>query len=389
MIEQPPRDPWRVTWQFLTNDHVVAILLLGIAAGLAIVALLPQMRNSDQIAYSRWLSEVQARFGSATSTLQTLGLFTVTQSFVFRTLLALLAGSLLLRSIEHIERLQRNREMATPRGEWRVLPAVRLPGVLDDLRRRRFRVITASPLFQADRWPWAELFPLFAHGGALLILASLLVMHLWGWRTEGLIVQSGERVTVPGSQAWIALDADAASATHSPGIVVLFEERGPGFQAAAFTTEDRPLPLQQRANAEPATQLTLALTEEQYFAVPEANLIVRLTPQQGRPIEAHSPVLVEVYRSPTGQRMTQTVIEGDADLTVEDVTLRLNSVPYARLTATFNPGMWPTGAGLVLLLAGALGSAAWPARRFWLRESGDTVEGSGDLVQAMTGRREA
>jgi hypothetical protein len=54
-------------------------------------------------------------------------------------------------------------------------------------------------------------------------------------------------------------------------------------------------------------------------------------------------------------------------------------VPYAILTVTFNPGLWPTGLGLAILGAGVLGSAAWPARRFWLREGVEHIEGSGDL----------
>ena len=69
--------------------------------------------------------------------------------------------------------------------------------------------------------------------------------------------------------------------------------------------------------------------------------------------------------------------------------LRLSSAPYARLTATFNPGLWPTGAGLVLLGAGLLGSAVWPARRFWLREQAARIAGAGDLPPALTRSGEA
>lgn len=54
-------------------------------------------------------------------------------------------------------------------------------------------------------------------------------------------------------------------------------------------------------------------------------------------------------------------------------------MPYARLTVTFNPSLWPTGAGIVLLMAGVLGSVAWPMRRFWLREEKGEITGAGDL----------
>jgi cytochrome c biogenesis protein ResB len=383
MIAQTPRDPWRATWQLATSDGLLAALLLGIAAGLAITAWLPQMPVADPAAYARWLSKAQARFGNTTPTMQTLGLFAIARSLGFRALLALLAGCLLLRLIEIGDRLRQNRGLARPAGEWRELTGVRLPGAANNLRRRRYRVLSEPPLLQADRWPWADLFPLLAHGGALLLLAGLLVTHLWGWRVEGLIVQSGERATLPDTSKWVALDEDASEVTHSPGIVTFVEERGPGVQVRATDGTGRPLPLQQTAEADPVTQLTVALTEDQYLAIPEAQLILRLAPQPGGVIEAHSPVLAQVYRSPPGRLETETIVEGDAELTVDQVTLELASVPYARLTATSNPGLWPTGAGLVLLVAGLLGSVAWPVRRFWVREETGRIEGTGDLPPAL------
>ena len=64
MIAQISRDPWRVIWEFATSDHLIAALLLSIAAGLAITAWLPQMPGADPVAYAQWLSETQARFRS-------------------------------------------------------------------------------------------------------------------------------------------------------------------------------------------------------------------------------------------------------------------------------------------------------------------------------------
>jgi len=387
MIDQTPRDPWRAIWRVATSDHLIAALLLGIAAGLAIAAWLPQMPVADLVAYARWLSEEQARFGDNTQTMQALGLFTVTRSFAFRALLALLAGCLLLRLLEGRDRLRQHREMAEPAGKWHVLADVCLPDVLDGLRCRRYRVQSVASLFQIDRWPWADVFPLLAHGGALLFLTGLLITHLWGWRVEGLVVQSGERVTLPNSEAWVALGGDAASARHSPGIATFFEERGPGVRAAAVSGTGHFLPLQETIDADPVTQLTIVLLEDQYFAIPEAQLMIRLAPQPGHVTEPHSPVLVRVYRSPSGRLEAETVVEGDVELTVDDVTLRLSSVPYARLTVAFNPGLWPTGLGLVILGAGMLGTAAWPARRFWLREGVEHVEGSGDLRPTLARSR--
>jgi len=376
-------------WRIATSDGLLAALLLGVAAGLAITVWLPQMPMADPVTYARWLSETQARFGRATSTMQTLGLFTITRSFGFRALLSFLAGCLSLRLIESGDRLRQNREMAEPAGEWQPLAGVCLPDVMDDLRQRHYRVLGDPLLFQADRWPWADLFPSLAHGGALLLLIGLLLTHLWGWRVEGLIVQSGERVALPGTEKWVALDDDARRVMHSPGITTFVEGRGPGVQVSAADGTGRSLSLQQTAEADPVTQLTMALAEDQYFVIPEAQLILRLALEPDHVAEAHSPVLVQVYRSPPGRLETETVVEGDAELTMGEVTLQLASVPYARVSATFNPGLWPTGAGLVLLVAGLLGNVAWPVRRLWLREETERIEGSGDLLPALARGGEA
>jgi hypothetical protein len=132
----------------------------------------------------------------------------------------------------------------------------------------------------------------------------------------------------------------------------------------------------------------VALTEDQYFAIPEAQLVIRLAAQPSHTTGAHSPVLVQIYRSPPGRLTTETVVEGGTKLTVGDVTLELASVPYARITGTFNPGLWPSSAGIVLLIAGLLGNIARPVRRFWLRERKGIVETTGDLPTVLAGSEE-
>ncbi len=324
---------------------------------------------ADPASYARWLSVTQARFGQATAMMRALGLFTIAHSFGFRALLALLAGCLALRLVEGIDRLLDGRKMTGPPEEWRPLADVRLPDALEWLRSHHYRLSGESPPFQADRWPGADLLPLLAHGGALLLLVSLLVTHLWGWQAEGVIVQSGERVTLPGGGE-VALGA-AGSVTHTPGLVTFVEQRGPGVRASVVDGTGRPLELYQTTASATVTQLNVALTEDQYFAVPEAQMVVRLAAQQDA-------VLVQVYRSPPGQLITEQVVAGDAELEVEDVTLNLVASPYAQLTVTFNPGLWPSGIGILLLVAGLVGDAIWPARRFWLREEAGQVQVAGD-----------
>jgi hypothetical protein len=325
MIAQTPRDPWRTVWRIATGDGWLAILLLALAAGLTITTLLPQMPSDSPVAYARWLSETQARLGRATPALQTLGLFTVTRSLGFRTLLALTAACLALRLIEIGSRLRR-------------------------------------------KWAWADLFPTLAHAGTLVLLAGLLVTHLWGWQATGVVVLGDERVALPGTAGWLALDQDTLRVSHSAGLATFVEARGPAIRARAIDNSGQVLSLRQAPESDPLAELSVALTEDRYFAIPDAQLVVRLTLQPGQHLQPDSPVLVQVYRSPPGELATEAVMEGSAEVTVDNVTLHLTRIPYAKVTATFNPGSWPTGAGIVLLAVGLLGDVALVARRFRQRE---------------------
>jgi hypothetical protein len=327
MVTQTPsgterREPWRIVWQIATGDSLLVILLLAVAVGLLVTAWLPQAPTSGPAAYARWLSETQARFGRATQTMQALGLFGVARSFGFRTLLVSLGGVLLLRLVEYGERSFSNADVH---------------GVLNP-------------------------FPLLAHAGGLLLLIGLFITHLWGWQVEGLIVQGGERVSVPGTASWVALDGDTLSVEHSAGIVAFAEARGPGVRVSASDAEGNPLVLQ-RAKDAPLTKLTLPLTEDRLFAIPEAQLIVRLAPQAGHTVEAPSPLIVQIYRYPPVRLETESTVEEDAELTLDDARLHLTHAPYARVTATFNPGLWPTGVGIALAAVGLGGRIVWSVRR--------------------------
>ncbi|HET90603.1 MAG TPA: hypothetical protein ENN99_07685 [Chloroflexi bacterium] len=393
MIDQTERDPWRMVWQIATSNQWMAALLLCIAAGLLLATWLPQMPTSDPpppAAYAQWLSDAQARFGNATSTMQALGFFHVTRSLGLRLLLILLAATLLLHLIEGIDQLWQHRTVTQPATEWRSLAATSLPNVLGALSHRH-RVLSAPPLHQADHWPWADLLPLLPQTGGLLLLLGALLTHLWGWQVDGLIVQGGERTLIPNTNRWIVLDKTARSAAHSPGIVVFITDQVPGVRAYAYDETGKPLALQRAAGSPPLPQLAIALTEEQVLAIPEAQLYIRLTPQtesiRNPTADLLDPILVQMYQSPPGRLIQQTVIEEDTELAVGDVKLHLDGLPYARLTAVFNPGLWFTAAGVVLLVVGLVGCLIWPTRRIWLRE-GEQVETTGDPLPPLAQRTE-
>ena len=376
MAEQSS-DPWRILWQFLTSDGVLVVLLLATAASVVLTSWIPQQPASDAD-YARWLSQVQVRFGQAVPAMRALGVFSITSSLGFRVLLALVSSCLLIRLVEQVDRLQQGQELSEPSGDWVEVSSRQLRALLSSLRLRRYRVVRGRSVFQVDRWPWAHLFPLVAHGGALLLLAGLLLSRLLGWQVQGLVLQSGQRASLPGVGNWVALTENGAGMTHSPGVVAFFERRGPGVQVRALGDGDQLLQIQLAAEAEPNSEVTIALTEDRYFAIPEAALIARLTPQSG---EAYTRVDVQVYRSPPGEMISEAVTEkgGEARVAVEGVTIELTPAPYALATAVDNPARWVVGLGLVLLMLGVVGNVLWSEHCFWLREDEASIAAAGPV----------
>ena len=63
-----------------------------------------------------------------------------------------------------------------------------------------------------------------------MLLTGLFITHLWGWQVKGVIVHSGERTPVPGTESWVALDEDLLGLCHS--LVLDQCRRGQGYPVA-------------------------------------------------------------------------------------------------------------------------------------------------------------
>lgn len=370
-------DPWALVWHGATSHTMVIILLLSLAAGLMLTTWIPQQPSGDAD-YSRWFSQVQARFGAGTPVMRSLGLFDVVGSIWFRLLLALLAASLVLRLVEGLDQLRRSGGLADPDNGWRKVSSADLSGLLKGLRARRYRTVSASSYAQVDRWPWAGLSPLVAHTGALALLVGLLITHLWGWQMGGLVLQRDQRLLLEGGRYWVALDEERVRTRDSAGVVSSVERRGPGVAVRAFGDGDELLQLQLTAESEPTLDLLVPLTEDRYFAVPEVELIAHLVPQSEAP---YTHLDVEIYRSPPGEVIAEMVTGegGEAELSVDGVTLELAAAPYVEITVSHNPGRWTSALGIVLLMGGLLTSLTWPENRFWLRERDGSLEAAGSM----------
>ena len=379
-------DPWRLMWRATTSQTLVAGLLLCLAGSLMLTTWIPQA-PSPEMEYARWFSQVQARFGDATPLMRGLGLFNVTGSFGFRLLLALLSGCLVLQLIEGADGLWQGDEAAEPEGNWEQLSEGDLDELLDDLRDENYRTIHGSSWYQVDRWPVAGLSLLVARTGALVLLGGLLLSQLWGWQVEGLVLQRGQQLSLPTGNHWVALNDGGTELVHSAGAVGFIEREGPGVAVRALDEEGGTLRLQLTAEAEPRTELLVALREDRYFAIPEADLIVRLRPQSEAP---YTPLEVQAYRSPPGEIVAELITGdgGQTELMLEGVKLELSPAPYVEATVSRNPGRWTTAVGLVLLVGGILTNLVRPGGRFWLRESEGWIEAAGRVPLSVLAEEE-
>jgi len=352
----------------------LAVLLFLLSLLLALLPLFPQA-PSDPVATSRWLAEVQARFGSATDFLSVVGLFSLGRSPFFRLTLVVLAFLLLVRAGAWAERLWRGRRAVRGEGVWRPLADLALKDVARALRRRGYRVQTTvrGQALQADRWPWAELLALLAHVGPLLFLLGLLVGGRWGWRVEHLRGRPGETLSVPTDGEIAVVNPPAGRWVDPSGVRVYVEGTGPDLTAVVTGADGEPLGLQRAPGAAPSSSLCLRLTETEtdaYFAVPEAGLVVRVALDAGAALRAEAPLWVQVFRSPSGELTQEVLVEGDADLVEGPLHIRLARSPYLIVTAVRDPGYWLKMVGLAIAGPALLGLVLWPARRLWVRQDG-------------------
>lgn len=305
MTVSPPHrpDPWRLAWRTATGNIPLAVCLLVLALYLLLLAWIPQFPTGPATT-DRWL--VQTRFGPWTGTMYRLGLFSLASSPAILVLLSLLAFLMFLQTAELVEALRSHLRNKDNRGQW-----------------------------------WAGVFPLLACLGVLILLTGLLIGHRWGWREEGLIGPE----TAPSS----------SYGARTPRQYLM--GFGPSLTIRATDDTGRPLKLQQTARESAQTELVLYLTPsapERSFAIPESGLVVRLGVRGD--LSAHSPVLVEIFRAPGGERVQEATVEEDQfSLTVNEVHLEISRQPYPLLALAYDPGLWPKWVGLVLGTIGLVG----------------------------------
>ncbi len=306
MTASPPHrpDPWRLAWRTATGNIPLAVCLFVLALYLLLLAWIPQFPPGPATT-DRWL--VQTRFGPWTGAMYRLGLFSLASSPAISVTLSLLAFLLFLRTVERADALCSSLHDRDRRGRW-----------------------------------WAGMFPLLAYLGVLVLLAGLLIGHRWGWREEGLV--GPEAPSFPGH-------GGRTPRSYLIGF-------GPSLTVRATDDAGHPLKLQQTAREAAQMELVLYLTPstpERSFAIPESGLVVRLGVRGN--LSAQSPILVEIFRAPGGERVQEAMVEGDPfSLTVDGVHLEISRQPYPLLALADDPGLWPKWVGVVLGAVGLAGT---------------------------------
>jgi len=334
------RDPWKTIWQVATSRGMLLALLSAIGIGLAISVWLPQLSATSSVAYAQQLSEAQARFGHRAAAMGRMGLLNVTRSFTFRALMASLAGCLVLRLVDIVLGLRHPADCGTGGSSQNGNGAT--PKSSNEPQRKSWRLM--------------QVFALVAHTGGLLVLFGLLLTYLWGWRVENMILQSGKPVFLDDSGRWVALQADGRTIVCGRGLRSVVSTSGPGFWVTVNDEAGHTLEMTETSTSVPTRTLRLALSEDRYFAVPEAGFVFRLSPQAGSGQESENAALVQVYRSPPGRLVLERSVENSTDLTVDHIVLHLVSAPYVETDVLFAPGSWPTLLGLALLAIGIVAS---------------------------------
>jgi len=203
-------------WHFISSMRfamviMLAIALLGVAGSLLVQA--PAAVLDDPAAKAEWLESVRPKYGGWTNVLDTLGLFTVFTSVLFKFLAALLTISLIACSVHRIPgmvRTARNPRVDVgpaffehaPQHEAIVVrrSAEETRAVVEGaLRARRYRTLAADDgtvHIYADRFRFAPFAGLVGHLSLVVIVAGVILGGIYGYRDSQFTIAEGQTLPV-------------------------------------------------------------------------------------------------------------------------------------------------------------------------------------------------
>jgi len=205
-------------WHFLTSMRVAMVLMLAIAAlgvvGSLVIQAPPGVVN-DPAAKASWLDEVRPKYGGWTGIMDTLQLFQIFNSLLFRVLVAGLTISLIACSIHRIPGIWRTTTKPrvdvgpaffehAPQHEAIVVrhSAAETQAIVEGVfKGRRYRTLSTDDgaiHIYADRNRWAPWAGLIAHMSIVIILLGAIAGTLFGYRDSQFTIAEGATLPVSG-----------------------------------------------------------------------------------------------------------------------------------------------------------------------------------------------
>jgi hypothetical protein len=398
-------------WRLASSGRVTLTLLALLAFTLALSAIFPQVATSpDNAELERRLAAAAAAYRGLGAFLRGLGVFTVLTGPWLRLLLALLTYNLALRLADQLGALAAMRRPVTAPPPLRpgltavhtTAPATQelaLMTVQRVLQARYPLVVTELGADQGRmygrRGRPAALSGVLVTLGLLLGLAGTALNITSGWRISETPMVAQSSVTLPLAGApqlileEIAGDAADATATftlawadgrrlalraghlrpaRAGDLWISQLSAGPALQARA-ASRARPLSLQLLADDVRFTPEASELIRvpfrqaqpEQAFAIPDRNLTFRAVSYNSLPAQGIlGPVfLIEAYRGDEPTPVLTRLVETEALLSIDDVTVELRRDRHTVLAAAYLPGMLFLGLAVLFGLAGAAFGLAW------------------------------
>jgi hypothetical protein len=189
--------------------------------------------------------------------------------------------------------------------------------------------------------------------GGLLAIGGWTAQMLWGWQEPAVIVWPGSNIALPQHNVTLEQpDGPFGIWRGKVGLYMLSRGKHTGLQINA-TRAGAPMVLLRSVNQSPEEILHLTLTPQEpeaFFATEDAALIFRL-------IRMPDEIQVQAYRSPSGEIVAETVLDGSDSprvLKVDDAEITLTPVALPSYEIIYNPGAAFEVLGMVCLAAGTV-----------------------------------
>jgi cytochrome c biogenesis protein len=203
-------------WHFLSSMRfamvlILALAVLGVVGALVIQA--PPGVVADPAAKAEWLDTIRPRFGGWTGPMDSIGLFNVFNSLIFRILIAALTISLIACSVHRLPGMIRTSTKPrvdvgpaffehAPQHEAIVVrhtaaeTRALIEGVLQGHHYRTLTVEDDAIHLYADRWRWAPFAGLIGHLSLVVILLGAIIGGTFGFRDSNFTIAEGATLPV-------------------------------------------------------------------------------------------------------------------------------------------------------------------------------------------------